>query len=65
MPYLTAILILSSHLCLSLPSSFFPSGFPIKILYAFLISCAHGFCPAHHIFLGIIALIIFGKEYKL
>jgi hypothetical protein len=35
-PYPTSrrsILILSSHLRLGLPSSLFPSGFPIKILY--------------------------------
>jgi hypothetical protein len=34
---LRSILILSYHLRLVLPSGLFPSGFPIKILYAFLI----------------------------
>jgi len=33
-----SILILSSHLCLGLPSVLFPSGFPTKILYAPLLS---------------------------
>jgi hypothetical protein len=36
--YLRSILILSSHLCLSIPSGPFPSGSPTKILYAFLVS---------------------------
>jgi hypothetical protein len=33
---LRSILILSSQLCLRLPSGLFPSGFPTEILYAFL-----------------------------
>ena len=33
-----SILILSSHLCLGLPSGLFPSGFPTKILYTPLLS---------------------------
>jgi len=37
---LRSILILSSHLRMSLSSGFFPSGFQIKILYSFLISHA-------------------------
>jgi hypothetical protein len=32
--------VLSSHLCLHTPSGLFPSGFPTKILYAFLISAS-------------------------
>jgi len=32
-----SILILSTHLCLGLPSGLFPSGFPTKTLYASLI----------------------------
>jgi len=35
---LRSILILSSYLCIGLQSSLYPSGFPIKILYAFLMS---------------------------
>ena len=34
--FIESILILSSHLCLALASGLFPSGFPIKTLYAFL-----------------------------
>jgi len=41
------ILILSSHLCLSLPNSCFPSGFPSKILYTLLISLMHAVYPIH------------------
>jgi hypothetical protein len=33
--YVRSILILSSHLHLGLPSGFFPSGFPTKILHDF------------------------------
>jgi len=33
-----SILILSSHLCLGLPSGLFPSGFPTKTLYTPLLS---------------------------
>jgi hypothetical protein len=38
---LRSIIILSSYLCLGLPSVLYPSGFPTKILYAFLISPMH------------------------
>jgi hypothetical protein len=36
-----SILILSSHLCLRLPSGLLPSGFPTKILYAPLPALPH------------------------
>jgi hypothetical protein len=46
--YLRSILILFIHLCLDLPSSFYPSGFPTKLLHAFLFchSCYIP-CPSH------------------
>ena len=36
-----SMLILSSHLCLGLPSGLFPSGFPTKTLYTPLLSLIH------------------------
>jgi hypothetical protein len=46
-------------LCLGLSSSLFPSGFPTKILYAFLISPIHAVCPTEHISLVLIILFFF------
>jgi hypothetical protein len=63
--YLRSILILSSYLCLHLPSGFFPSGFPTKILYRSLISPMHVTYPTNHILLDLITLIIFGEMCKL
>jgi len=57
---LKSIPVLSSHLCLGLPSDFFCLGSLIKILYAFLIFFMHATCTAH-LFLDLITLIIFGK----
>jgi len=37
-------ILISCHLCLGLLSTFFPSGFPTKILYAFLISPMYTTC---------------------
>jgi hypothetical protein len=37
--------ILSSNLCLGLPNGLLPSGFPTKILYAFLFSRMRATCP--------------------
>jgi hypothetical protein len=55
----TPILILSSYLYLYLASGLFPSGFPIKILYAQLLSPHVLHAP-----LGSFYLIWFGKEYR-
>jgi hypothetical protein len=55
-------LMVSTNLCLGLPCSLFPSGFPIGNLYVFLFSTTHATCPAHLI-LDLI-LIIYSEEYK-
>jgi hypothetical protein len=52
---LRSILILSSHLCLGLPSGLFPSGFPTNILYAFLFFPIHSTCLALLIFFALIS----------
>jgi hypothetical protein len=46
---LRAILRLSTHLRVGLPSDLFPYGFPAKILhvYAFLFSHILAICPSH------------------
>jgi len=59
-----SILLLSSHLCLGLPSGLFHSGFPNKNLYAPLLSPIRATCPAYFIILGLITQIIFGEEYR-
>jgi hypothetical protein len=65
-PYFSKIhLSLSTHIRLGLPSGLFPSGFRVKILYAFLFSRMRAACYAHRILLDLIILIILGEEYKL
>jgi len=52
--FLNIHLILSSHLCLGLPSGPFPSGFPTKTLYTPLLSLIRATCPANLILLDLI-----------
>ena len=59
-----SILMLSSHLRLSLPSGLFPSGFPIKTLYTPLPSAICATCPAHLILPDFINRTILGKQYR-
>jgi hypothetical protein len=59
-----SILILSSHLCLGLPSGLFPSGFPTKTLYTPLPSPICATCPTHLSLLDFITHMILGKEYR-
>jgi hypothetical protein len=62
---LRSILKLFTYQRLGLPSGLLPSGFPIKILYAFLFSPIRATCPAHRTLLDLIILIILGEEDKL
>jgi hypothetical protein len=62
---LRSILILSTHLRLSLPSSLFLSGSPTNILYSFLFSPIRTTWHAHLILFHLIILIMLGEEYKL
>ena len=54
---------LSSHLRLGLPKGLFPSGFPSKILYAFL-NCSTRASPAHLSRLYLRFLVMLGEEYN-
>ena len=58
-----SILILSTHLCLGLPSGLFPSGFPNKNLYTPLSSPICATCPGHLILLDFITRTILGEQY--
>jgi hypothetical protein len=67
---LRSILILYTHLRLGLPSDsgLFLSGFPINILYAFLVSPIRATCSSNLILLDFIILIMFNNicvNYKL
>ena len=59
-----SILILSSHLCLCLPSGLFPSGFPSQIPYTHLFSPICFTCPIFLILLDFITWTILGEEYR-
>jgi len=56
--------LISTHLCLGLPSGQLPSGFPTKTLYTSLSSLIRTTCPAHLILLNFITHTILGEEYK-
>ena len=59
-----SILILSTYVCLGLPSGLFPSGFPTKTLCTLLSSPIRATCPAHLILLDFITRTVLGEEYK-
>jgi hypothetical protein len=56
---------LFSHLRLGRLSGRFLSGFPTKMLYAFLFAPTRVTCPAHVILRYLIILIILGEECEL
>ena len=59
-----SILILSTHLRLSLLSGLFPSSFPTKTQYTPLSSPIRATCPTHLILIDFITRTILGEEYK-
>jgi len=59
-----AVLILSFHLRLGLPSGIFPSRFPTKTLYTPLLSPHTCYNPIHHILLDFITRTILGEQYR-
>jgi hypothetical protein len=61
---LISILILFSHLQLDVASDVHLYGFPITILYQFIITRIFATCPTYLILGDLIPLIKFGKHYK-
>ena len=57
-----SILILCFHLCLGLLSDFFMSGFPIKTLYASLLSPLHASYAASLVLFDLITQIVFYED---
>jgi len=63
--FLTSVSFLSFYVCLGLPNSTFPSGFPIDILYASLIFPMRATYHVHLIVLHSIIITTSGEEDKL
>jgi hypothetical protein len=63
--YFPMIYFIIPHLRVGRLSGDLPSGFPTKILYAFLIFPMCTICSVHLVLLDLMTLIIFGKEYTL
>ena len=59
------IFILSFHPCLGLPSGFFPTYFPTKIMFTLLLSPIRATWASHLILPDLIIWMIFGEEYRL
>jgi hypothetical protein len=49
-------------ICLGFQRGLLVSGFPTKTLHAFFLSPKHTTCPAHHIPLDFITILIYGVE---
>jgi hypothetical protein len=60
-----SILLLSTHLRLGLPIRLFPSGFPTKMFYTFIVSPMRATCHASLNLHCLIALTIFDEAYNL
>ena len=61
---LISILILSSYLCLGLPSGLCPSGFSTRTLYTPFVFPIRATCPTHFTLLDLITWTIFGEQYR-